>query len=108
MRWLDGVTDSMDMSLSKLQVGDGQGGLECCSSWGRKESDTTERLNGLKMFFLLIKLEINTQVKVNLCLPFWLALKNITHEDLCECFQYFMVISHHLGVVMITFQRSAM
>ena len=26
-------------------VGDGQGGLGCCSSWGRKESDTTERLN---------------------------------------------------------------
>ena len=26
-------------------VGDGQGGLVCCSSWGRKESDTTERLN---------------------------------------------------------------
>ena len=26
-------------------VGDGQGGLGCCSSWGHKESDTTERLN---------------------------------------------------------------
>ena len=26
-------------------VGDGQGGLECCSSWGRKKLDTTERLN---------------------------------------------------------------
>ena len=32
-----------------LGVGDGQGGLVCCSPWGRKESDTTERLNkGLK------------------------------------------------------------
>ena len=28
-----------------LRVGDGQGGLACCDSWGRKESDTTERLN---------------------------------------------------------------
>ena len=28
-----------------LGVGDGQGGLVCCSSWGRKESDTTEQLN---------------------------------------------------------------
>ena len=28
-----------------LVVGDGQGGLVCCESWGRKESDTTERLN---------------------------------------------------------------
>ena len=26
-------------------VGDGQGGLVCCGSWHRKESDTTERLN---------------------------------------------------------------
>ena len=26
-------------------VGDGQGGLACCDSWGRKESDTTEQMN---------------------------------------------------------------
>ena len=43
MRWLDGIADSMDLSLSKpLGVGDGQGGLACCNSCGRKESDTTE------------------------------------------------------------------
>ena len=41
MRWLDG----MDMSLSKLGAGDGQGGLAYCNSWGREESDMTERLN---------------------------------------------------------------
>ena len=28
-----------------LGAGDGQGTLACCSPWGRKESDTTERLN---------------------------------------------------------------
>ena len=27
------------------RVGDGQGGLACCDSWGHKELDTTERLN---------------------------------------------------------------
>ena len=31
------------------QVGDGQGGLVCCDSWGRKESDTTEWLNGTEL-----------------------------------------------------------
>ena len=37
-RWLDGITDSMNMGLSKLRevVKD-----RCCSPWGRKESDTT-------------------------------------------------------------------
>ena len=44
MRWLDGVTDSMDMNLGKLGVV-GQGGLECCGPWGCKESDMTEWLN---------------------------------------------------------------
>ena len=45
MRWLDGITNSMDMSLSKLGVGDGQGGLVCYSPWGGKELDTTKQLN---------------------------------------------------------------
>ena len=42
MRWLDDITDWMDMSFSKLWVGYGQGSLACCSPWGRKESDMTE------------------------------------------------------------------
>ena len=43
MRWLDGITNLMDMSLSNNPgVGDGQGSLACCSPWGHKESDTTE------------------------------------------------------------------
>ena len=45
MRWLDGITNSMDMSLVSPGVGDGQGSLVCCDSWGRKESDMTKQLN---------------------------------------------------------------
>ena len=46
MRWLDGITNSMDMSLSKLcEFGDGYGSLACCSLWSHKEMDMNERLN---------------------------------------------------------------
>ena len=42
MRWLDGITDSMDVSLSKLwEIVKDRGSQACCSSWGRKESGTT-------------------------------------------------------------------
>ena len=46
MKWLDGITDSMDMGLGGLRgVGDGEGGLACCGLWGHEESDMTEQLN---------------------------------------------------------------
>ena len=38
-----------------LGAGDGQGGLACCDSWGRKESDTTERLNWLTVWWTVAR-----------------------------------------------------
>ena len=41
MRWLDGITNSVDEFEQALGDSEGQGSLACCSSSGRKELDTT-------------------------------------------------------------------
>ena len=86
--WLDGHGFGWT-----LGVGDGQGGLACCSSWGRKESDMTERLNctelmsalyssvitnpGIKKFFLPPNLSNLYVSKVNINISRLLFLFNI-------------------------------
>ena len=50
MRWLDGITESEWTP----GVGDGQGGLACCDSWGHKELDTTKRLNWTELKQIVI------------------------------------------------------
>ena len=46
MRWLDGITDSMDMSLCELrELVMGREALACCDSWGCEELDTTKQMN---------------------------------------------------------------
>ena len=59
--WLDGCESEWTPG-----VGDGQGGLECCDSWGRKESNTTERLNWteLKICFMT---KLSTLIMVCVC-----------------------------------------
>ena len=47
--WLDGCESEWTPG-----VGDRQGGLACCDSWGRKESDTTERLNWTELMVIYL------------------------------------------------------
>ena len=43
---MDGISNSVDVSLSKLrEIVEGQGSLACCSSWGCRDSGTTWQLN---------------------------------------------------------------
>ena len=46
MRWLDDITVNGHEFEQAPGDGEGQGSLVCCSPWGRKESDASERLNG--------------------------------------------------------------
>ena len=74
MRWLDGVTDSVHMSLSKLQemVKDS---LVCCSLWGCRELDTTDRLDNNNG-------RMNGSMKVGCC-PSHLHMAQIHDSIIC-------------------------
>ena len=62
-------------SESTMGVGDGQGGLACSNSWGRKESDTTEQLKWTELLFLTLPFK---------CLEGWWSRNNCGHSDGCE------------------------
>ena len=55
--WLDGHKSKWTPG-----DGDGQGGLACCYSWGRKESDMTERLNWTELNWINVKTYINPTI----------------------------------------------
>jgi len=64
MRWLDGITNSMNMSVSKLQ-----------ETWGHKESDTTKQLNNNKSMNIVKSQDINL-IHRNLLHSYTLTMKN--------------------------------
>ena len=87
-RWLDGHEFGWT-----LGVGDGQGGLVCCSSWGHKESDTTERLNWTELIPKMSTFTLSSPVwSLPICLDSWTwhssFLCNIALYSIRPCFHH--------------------
>ena len=69
-----------------LGVGDGQGGLACCDSWGRKEWDTTEWLNWTELKSLLFNSKWIMDFRVKVFLVAYLCLHVCVHtKSLQSC-----------------------
>ena len=67
-------------------VGDGQGGLMCCGSWGYKESDTTEWLNSNELIWLISLLAIELNQSLPMCSPALFLLASATLVSDCSKF----------------------
>ena len=76
MRWLDGHEFEWTPG-----VGDGQGGLACCDSWGRKELDTTEQLN-----WIYVPPSVGSCYREEQCLSGHRRFE----RDLCPSVQFFL------------------
>ena len=79
--WLDGRESEWTP-----WIGDGQGGLACCDSRGRKESDTTERLNWTELICRIIKIKQDTIFSIKWEKLFIIPFKNNTTLD-CQRYQ---------------------
>ena len=85
-----------------LGVGDGQGGLACCSSWGRKESDMTEQLNWTFHKSVLdswLRIFSNSELFLKYSLP-QILFKNYFR---CQFFQIFPHFSSRFNFLLLYF-----
>ena len=83
-------------------VGDGQGGLACCDSWGHRESDTTEQLNWTEWLVIL-------SIFSGACWPSWYFLWRNVYLDLLPIFWLsclgFVVMLYWTAQFYVFFQR---
>ena len=80
--WLDGRESEWTPG-----VGDGQGGLACWDSWGRKESDTTERVNWTELMLWLV---MTFLCEFCLVVPVYLGIVNLSLESNFGNSHYFL------------------
>ena len=81
MRWLDVITDSLDMSLRQAPgVGDGQRSLVCCSPWCRKES----RHNCVTELMFYLTTCFNLILNEDFWLQFSFPMCETNHFDITE------------------------
>ena len=93
MRWLDGITDSMGVSLGELQELVMDRELVCCNSWGHKESDTTEWLNWTELNWttpVFLPEESHGQRSLVGYSPWGHRVRHdrLTFSHTCICFRY--------------------
>ena len=108
----------MDMSLSKLRVGNGHGGLACCSSWGHKESDTTEWLKWtelklkeerpLQAYHILLSICIFYKLKLCGNLASSKSISAIFPTSFTHFVSLILVIGTHILVILAIFQASSL
>ena len=79
-----------------LGDGDGQGGLACCNSWGRKESDTTEQLNWTEL-----KITADGDYSHEIKRPLLLGRKVMTNLDSIFKSRYYFANKVHLVKAMV-------
>ena len=80
LRWLDGIINSMDMSLSKLCEIVKDKKSWWCSSWGHKESDTTQQLNNNGSF---LTTKSRTTISSSMFIAAWFIITNIWKQPKC-------------------------